>query len=449
MRPWEVVIREALPEKFDRYVVQSLLSESSMGRVFRAYDPLGRRSVAIKTLRASTSAKGVGDRTHRRFAREAQIAATLSHPAIVTIFDVHEDYFVMELLDGVSLAAMLEEQGPLSIDDALHILAPVADALDYAHAEGTVHRDIKAANIIVLTGMQPKLTDFGIARFRESIGSTAPGGLVGSPSYMAPEQFTTGRATPKSDQFSLAVVAYEALTGARPFEGESIPNVAHRIVHVEPAPIRYKRPELPDAFDAAFQRALAKDAGQRFPNCRAFVQALERGARTTAGEARAHPVPPVVRRAASRAAGFDATRTLRGFLGRTHRLALLAALALATAALAATALAFTPLVQRLVELRRAANPRAAPIRAAIRVDTTPPRAEVHLDGIPAGPSPVTLWGVDPGRHTLTVALEGYERTTIDLEVPPAGGLLPIHMALQRAASPATGPPRPASATRGY
>jgi serine/threonine-protein kinase len=414
-----------------------------MGRVFRAYDPLGRRSVAIKTLRSSTSAQGVGDRTYRRFAREAQIAATLSHPAIVTIFDVHEEYFVMELLDGVSLAAMLEEQGPLAVDDALQILGPVADALDYAHAEGTLHRDIKAANIIVMTGMRPKLTDFGIARFRESIGSTAPGGLVGSPSYMAPEQFTTGRATPKSDQFSLAVVAYEALTGARPFEGESIPNVAHRIVHLEPPPIRSRRPELPVGYDAGFQRALAKDAQQRFPNCRGFLQALERGAQTAPEPVHSAPAGPVVVRRPHarprRPAGFDATRTLRGFLdqGRGSRLALILGLALAGAALAATALALAPVVQRLAELRRAPSPSPMPAKAAIRVDTTPPHGQVQLDGMPAGPAPVTLWGVGAGRHTLSVALEGYEPATLELEVPAAGGLLPVHLSL-----------RPASA-RGY
>lgn len=262
------------PEKtFGRYEVLGLLGEGSMGRVYRAFDPLARRVVAIKTLKPEHLTGEAGEEGQRRFRREAQAAAKLVHANIVTIFDVGEDYFVMELLEGATLQTLLAERGRLEPAEALAILGPVADALDYAHAEGTVHRDVKPANVMVLLDGRPKIMDFGVAHLMSTV-ITARGQSFGSPAYMAPEQVLESQITPFTDLFSLATVTYETLTGKKPFDGETITPILYHVVNTDPPPPTSWNPELPSVYDAIFRRALAKDPAERFPSARAFVGAL-------------------------------------------------------------------------------------------------------------------------------------------------------------------------------
>jgi serine/threonine-protein kinase len=215
-----------------------------MGRVWRGFDPELSRPVAIKTVKAEYLTRDTRGEYLHRFRREARAAGLLSHPNIVRIFDVGDDYFVMELVEGVTLSDVLKHRDRLDAPEALALLAPLAGAIDEAHRSGVIHRDIKPANIMVQADGRPKLMDFGVARLEGSV-ATAAGQFFGSPSYMAPEQIAGGELTSRADLFSFAVVAYEALTGRRPFQGDSITSVMYRVVH-EPAPApRSLSPGLP------------------------------------------------------------------------------------------------------------------------------------------------------------------------------------------------------------
>src|SRR5262245_24260476 len=261
------------PESFGRYEVLGLLGEGSMGRVYRAFDPLGHRVVAIKTVRPEFLGGETADEYLRRFRREAQAAGALSHPSIITIFDVGADYFVMELLEGVTLQQLLRERGRLPLAEALGILEPVAEALDYAHEKGVIHRDIKPGNLMLLPDGRAKIMDFGVAHLAAKSMSVSSQ-FLGSPSYMAPERIMRGAATPRSDLFSFAVVAYECLTGSRPFAGDNVSSVIESVVKGAAAPPRSRNPELPPEHDGVFETALAKDPAARFPTALAFLVAL-------------------------------------------------------------------------------------------------------------------------------------------------------------------------------
>ena len=262
-----------LERTFGRYEVLGEVGQGSMGRVYRAFDPMARRIVAVNTLRPEHVCGPEAEEYLLRFRREAQAAACLVHPNIVTIFDVGEDYFAMELLEGATLQAILRERGSLAVDEALRVLGPLAAAMDYAHSRGTIHRDIKPANLFVLADGRPKVMDFGIAHLTSAV-ITAGGQVFGSPAYMAPEQITKGEVTVATDEFSLAVVAYETLTGRKPFEGETITPILYSVVNTDPPPPSSWNPELPPPFDDVFRRALAKDPTARFPTPGAFVAAL-------------------------------------------------------------------------------------------------------------------------------------------------------------------------------
>jgi TonB family protein len=261
-------------EKFGRYEVQEEIGDGAMGRVFRAFDPLARRTVAVKTVKVELLAKESSEEYLRRFRREAQAAGGLSHPSIVTIYDVGEDFFVMEHLEGKSLQEVLKQRGRLDLPAAVEILRPIADALDFAHSRGVIHRDIKPANIMVKNDGRPKLMDFGVAHIDSTV-MTATGQFLGSPSYMAPEQIGGAELTSRADLFSLAAVAYEMLTGQRAFEGKTVTTTIYKVMNSVPEPPRRLNGELPPHCDDVFARALSKDPVLRFESARAFVAALE------------------------------------------------------------------------------------------------------------------------------------------------------------------------------
>jgi serine/threonine-protein kinase len=293
------------PETRGRYQVLDEIGDGAMSRVYRGLDPLVRRVVAIKTVKPELLAGAAAEEYVRRFRREAQAAGVLSHPAIVSIYDVGDDYLVMEYLEGVTLQRVLEERGRLEIAETLRLLAPVADALDHAHRGGIVHRNVKPANIMVLPDGRPKLMDFGVAHLDSTV-MTATGQFLGSPSYMAPEQVAEGRATARSDLFSLAVVAYEALTGERPFRGESITSIISRVVNEEPPPPRQLNLALPERYDTIFRRALAKSPAARFPSAGTFVAALDLKESDSAIDgALAAPAPPPAPASSSPLAGTE------------------------------------------------------------------------------------------------------------------------------------------------
>jgi serine/threonine-protein kinase len=268
--------------RIGRYEIESELGRGAMGTVYLAYDPGVRRRVALKTflVPSGLSAEQRRDR-QERFLREAQAAGALSHPGIVTIFEVDEDplcdlpFIAMEYVPGRTLQQVIRDGGPLPAERVREIAATLSGALHTAHQSGVVHRDVKPANVLVRDGDGAvKITDFGVARVPTSELTTS-GTPVGSPAYMSPEQLRGGEIDGRSDLFSLAAILYQALCGERPFVGDDVPSVTYAIVHEDPGPITRRVADLPVALDRFFARALAKDPGQRYPNAPAFGTAIQ------------------------------------------------------------------------------------------------------------------------------------------------------------------------------
>ncbi|MBN1570327.1 MAG: protein kinase [Acidobacteria bacterium] len=264
-------------KKIGRYEIQGELGRGAMGVVYAATDPLIGRQVAIKTIRLGALDAGANHaELTERLHREARAAGVLSHPGILTIHDVGEQgeeaYIVMEFIDGRTLEEMLASGVPQRSGMLLSILRKAAESLDYAHSKGIIHRDIKPSNIMISTEGAVKIADFGVAKLTASTSMTQSGFVLGTPSYMSPEQ-AQGRAIDgRSDQFSLAVVAYRMLTGRLPFEGPTLTALLAKILWEDP---EYENAGLKLPIRPIFERALAKDPLLRFPNCAEFVRELE------------------------------------------------------------------------------------------------------------------------------------------------------------------------------
>ncbi len=257
-----------------------------MGIVYSALDPSIGRTVAIKTIRLSdVSDLDERERLHDRLFREAQSAGMLSHPNIVTIYDIAQEgdlaYIAMELVDGPTLEKLARSDPP-DAAQVLNILHQTAAALDYAHKRGVIHRDIKPANIMLHESTMVKITDFGIAKV-QSAQATQTATLTGTPNYMSPEHIQGQAIDGRSDQFSLAVIAYELLTGERPFTGESMPTILFKIVREAPAPPQSINPSLGWAIETVLKRALAKNPEERYKSCADFVRALENACNSSKG----------------------------------------------------------------------------------------------------------------------------------------------------------------------
>ena len=260
-----------------RYEVIKELGRGAMGVVYLGKDPKIQRSVAIKTMRLDEVDPEQVAEVKERFFREAESAGRLSHPNIVTIFDAGEEqelaYIAMEVLDGSDLKDRCKKDNLLPVAQTLDIVAKVADALDYAHAQGIVHRDIKPANIMLMKDGTPKVTDFGIARITAS-SKTQTGVVLGTPSYMSPEQLAGTKVDGRSDLFSLGVVLYELLTGEKPFQGDSMATLLFQIANQpHPSPVTI-RADLPEACAPIIDKALTKDAAQRYQRGQEMAQDL-------------------------------------------------------------------------------------------------------------------------------------------------------------------------------
>ena len=262
------------PRLVGRYRIDGLLGRGAMGVVYRATDTLIERTVALKTVRRD----GDGEQERElveRFRKEAQAAGRLMHPNIVAVHDYGETgelaWIAMEYVDGTPLSNLLGER-PCSLSQALDWFGDLLAALDYAHANGVIHRDVKPANLLVTRAGRVKMSDFGIARI-ESSTLTQTGAMLGTPSYMSPEQFRGETVDARSDLFSAGVVLYQLLTGQRPFSGTAA-TVMQQVLNHAPPPPSLLNPALPPALDAVALRALAKDARARHASARAFQQAL-------------------------------------------------------------------------------------------------------------------------------------------------------------------------------
>jgi serine/threonine protein kinase len=264
-------------KQIGRYKVLRELGHGAMGVVYAATDALIGRKVAIKTIRlgALDSANNRSELT-QRLHREAQSAGILSHPGIITIHDVGREgedaYIVMELVEGRTVEELLESGVPQHSKMLLSVLRQAAVALDYAHDKGIIHRDIKPSNLMICENGSVKIADFGVAKLATSTSLTQSGFVLGTPSYMSPEQAQGRTIDGRSDQFSLAVVAYRMITGKLPFEGPTLTALLAKILWEEPA---YESAGLSPPVRMVFKRALSKDPQLRFPNCSEFVRNLE------------------------------------------------------------------------------------------------------------------------------------------------------------------------------
>jgi serine/threonine-protein kinase len=270
------------PTQLGRYQIVRVLGRGAMGEVYEGLDPRLDRSVAIKVistacdadpeLRASYSA---------RFIREAQAVARLNHPHIVGLYDFGEEngiaYMVMELVRGEELAAWfdmtLDFHLEFTLEDAVRMTCELLDALGYAHKSGVIHRDIKPANVMLSHDLTVKLTDFGVAHMAalNAAAQDADGAeMVGTPSFMSPEQITGQAVGPQSDIFAVGIILYQFLTNERPFRGAGMFAVQQKILHEQPVPPSLLNPLLGPAFDRVLARALAKRPDQRYPSAEAF-----------------------------------------------------------------------------------------------------------------------------------------------------------------------------------
>ncbi len=267
------------PLQFGRYTVKGLLGRGTMGIVYCAEDPVISRQVAIKVVHvAAGSTDEDTAEFQRRFEREFRAAGTLSHPGIVTVYDVGQEndevFMAMEFVEGKNVEEQLGSGVEFSTEQVADLADQIGSALDYAHSQDVVHRDVKPANIMAASDGRFKLADFGVAKFQSGT-LTKGGALIGTPSFMSPEQALGKTVTGASDQFSLGVVVYRLLTGQRPFTGESMTAVMYQISQVDPPSPSVLDPRLPAGVSRVVMRALSKNPGERFSSCQDFASALK------------------------------------------------------------------------------------------------------------------------------------------------------------------------------
>lgn len=263
----------------NRYEIQQVLGEGGMAKVFLGTDRVLSRTVAVKVL----SPQYAEDQQFvARFRREAQAAAALNHPNIVSVFDTgstgNVHYIVMEYVQGRTLQDLLREESRLTPERSTEIGEAVARALSAAHAKGLVHRDIKPGNIMITREGQVKVMDFGIARATSSDTVTQTAAVLGTAAYLSPEQAQGETVDGRSDIYSLGVVMYEMLTGRQPFTGESPVSIAYRHVTEDPVPPSRLNPDVPEALDAIVLKAMAKSADDRYQNAQELIDDLHRAA---------------------------------------------------------------------------------------------------------------------------------------------------------------------------
>jgi predicted Ser/Thr protein kinase len=252
-------------DQIGKYRELSKIGQGAMGEVFKGHDPVLNRDVAIKVISASLAAD---DTMRERFRREAEAAAKLNHPNIITVYDLGEEkgkfYMAMELLEGRDLKELIGQRALGDLQQKLDVMDQISDGLAVAHASGVFHRDLKPANIHVQPNGQVKILDFGLARFSSS-DMTRTGMVMGTPHYMSPEQVKGEKVDSRSDVFSLGSVFYEILCGHKPFDGDSMHTVLFHVMQDEPEPLR-KWIDVPPIVVELVERALAKDPNRRFQN---------------------------------------------------------------------------------------------------------------------------------------------------------------------------------------
>lgn len=265
-----------MTDTLGKYELRRILGKGAMGTVYEGFDPIIARQVAIKTVRLPDPDDMEAQDELARFRREAQAAGRLSHPNIVGVFDYGETpelaYIVMEFVDGTSLKDVVDKKERFELAEIVRIMDSLMAGLQFSHDRGVVHRDIKPANIMLTKAGEIKIADFGIARI-ESSSMTQAGTMLGTPSYMSPEQFMGQTVDSRTDLYSSGVMLYQLLTGEKPFEG-GLTAIMHKVLNTEPPPPSALSVTVPHAFDNVVQKAMAKRPADRFATANEFAATL-------------------------------------------------------------------------------------------------------------------------------------------------------------------------------
>src|SRR5438067_1145994 len=276
--------------KAGRYEIVGELGRGAMGVVYKAMDPVIGRTVAVKTIRLSEEGTGLSrPELLTRFQTEARAAGLLTHPNIVVVFDAGEEdglyYITMELVEGKSLQALLDDGHAFPLPRTLRIMEQTCSALQFAHERNVIHRDIKPANLMLTADDTVKVTDFGTAKILQFGTVSQTSHVMGTPSYMSPEQVKGRAVDGRSDIFSLGVMLYEMVTREKPFPGQNITTVIYKIVNEEPVPPKRVDPSIHAGISAVVMKALAKDPERRYQSCREMLEDLRnyRALANTAG----------------------------------------------------------------------------------------------------------------------------------------------------------------------
>jgi serine/threonine-protein kinase len=440
---------DPIPETIGRYKIEETLGFGAMGVVYKAFDPRIKRTIAIKTIRVDIPRQSPAHRTFLdRFQQEAQASGTLSHPNIVTLYDAGEDqgvpYLAMEYVEGPTVGQLLQKGERFRPERVIAIISQVAAALDYAHSHSIIHRDIKPSNLIVAAGDRVKVTDFGIAKLAEA-DLTAAGNLVGTPSYMSPEQALGEKVDARSDIFSLGVCAFEMLSGEQPFPGSNVTSILYRLVHadpVEPASL-VSSGLVAERWHEVFSKVLAKKPENRHQTAGAFVQDLElvQGSwfaglgdetltvaspmATTAAEGiptetvtisqtEAPSEPPARPDVAARRRPPAPWLVGGALVGLAAVLAVVALVRRERPATDPGAVAPTPPPE-------ATTLPAAPVSGTLSITSEPPGASVSVDGVERGTTPLELADLAFGGHDVrlehSVFAPQVHRLTLSAEAP--------------------------------
>ena len=403
-------------ETAGEYEIERELARGGMGVVFLATETQLRRRVAIKVLPPALT---FGAGAIERFRREARTAAALDHPNIIPIYRVSAGgellWYSMKLLEGRSLDAILKEREQLEFNETVDILTQVADALDYAHQRGVIHRDVKPGNIILDARSRVTVTDFGIAKEIQEESLSESGRLLGSPYYMAPEQYLGAELSGAADQYSLGIVAYQCLGRRVPFDGSTAYELLNKHVSEPPPPLPARRADLPPHAYAAIDRVLAKRPEDRFESVTAFVDALAGRAPAVATTQR-----PLVRRKRliGWAAGLTAAAATLYFVTITPRRDAPAASITDTIGRKSVSPPSFPERRESVAVSRPRRKTQAPVATLIiRVPTG--WARIYVNGDLRGERPVHREELPPGTHTLRFERVGF--ASVDTTVTLAAG----------------------------
>ncbi len=400
---------------YGRYEIVKELGKGNMGVVYQAHDPNIDRMVALKVLRPDR----VADQAFvARFMKEAKAIGRLSHPGIVTVYDVGKDqdtvYIAMEYVTGRPLDEVARSGG-LTTDQAVEVVCQVAAALDYAHGKGIVHRDVKPSNIIVGDGNTTKLTDFGIAHMEDPATGTMTqaGEILGTPAYMSPEQVKGQSVDGRSDLFSLGVILYELVVGQRPFGGNNLAAIFHSIAQQEPkAPVEID-PFVSKRLSETILKAIAKDPDQRFQSGREMARALQAACRVPAES--------------SPKAGSKGQRP-----GKSRK----GILAAAAAASLAILMLVVFLVRQAPESKNTDSntpavtdsaPSQAAETAVLNVTSEPTGADIFINGTFRGKTPLELQ-LPLGKYNVALNLKDYYEWEAQLQFDEPGST-PLHVRL--------------------